>query len=254
MDLVSSSRAVRRTIVRMIHKSKSSHIGSALSMTDILVYLYLQFMRPDDKVIVSKWHGWSALYAVLAEINAIDKDWLIENYCQNGSKFWGHVTYGSVPEVHATGWSLGHGLPIGCGFALANTSRNVFVVTGDGELNEWSNWESAMFAYHHRLSNLVWIIDRNWQQSFGPTEETLKIHDLSGILTSFGWKVQTIDGNNFSQLDAVFQNLSTEYPNVIIANTIKGKGISFMEWKVEFHYRPPTDQELDMALQELSSN
>lgn len=247
------SSSIRHTIVRMIHRSKSSHIGSALSMVDILAYLYSTFLEKDDKIIVSKGHAGSALYATLAEFGFIDKNWLIENYCQNGSKFWGHVTYGSVPEVHATAGSLGHWLPIGCGFALASQDRKVVVITGDWELNEWSNWESAMFAYHHQLANLIWVIDKNGQQSFGSTEDTLKIHSLSWVLKSFGWHVQEIQGNNSSDIEKAFSSLSVTAPNVIIANTTKWKGISFMEGNVDFHYRPPTDQELEQAIQELTS-
>ncbi len=246
------SREVRKTILKMIHRSKSSHVGSALSMVDILVSLYDGIMQKDDKLIVSKWHGGSALYATLAEAWYIDKNWLIENYCQNWSKFWWHVTYGSVPEVHATAWSLGHGLPIGCGFALANKARKVIVVTWDGELNEGSNWESAMFAYHHQLANLIWIIDKNQQQSFGATDDTLKIHNLSGILSSFWWHVQGINGNDTAEVMNAFNSLSITSPNVIIANTIKWKWVSFMEWKVEFHYRSPTDEQLEAALLELN--
>ncbi len=246
------SNAIRKTILRMIHHSKSSHIWSALSMVDILSVLYSWELKKDDKVIVSKGHGWSALYATLAEAGYIDKEWLIENYCQNGSKFGWHVTYGSIPEVHATAWSLWHGLPIWCGFALADNTRRVYVITWDGELNEWSNWESAMFAYHHRLANLVWIIDRNGQQSFGATSEIINIHNLPWILTEFWWYVQQIDGNNVEEVKKAFQTISHDVPNVIIADTIKGKWISFMEWKVEFHYRPPTDEQLELALTELN--
>lgn len=243
---------IRKTVLRMIHRSKSSHIGSALSMVDILAALYAGILQKDDRVIVSKWHGGSALYATLAEAWYIDKEWLIENYCQNGSKFGGHVTYGSIPEVHATAGSLGHGLPIGCWFAFADRKRKVVVITGDGELNEWSNWESVMFAYHHKLSNFVWVIDKNGQQSFGSTEDTLGIHNLPWILSAFGWHVQEIDGNSIDDVQHAFCSLNTNLPNVIIAHTIKWKGISFMEGKVDFHYRPPKDDELEQALSELS--
>lgn len=243
---------IRKTILKMIHRSKSSHIGSALSMVDILAVLYAGVLQKEDKVIVSKWHGGSALYATLAEAGYVDKEWLIENYCQNGSKFWWHVTYGSIPEVHATGGSLGHGLPIGCWLALVKRERKVYIITGDGELNEGSNWESAMFAYHHKLSNLIWIIDKNGQQSFGLTEDTLEIHDLKWILSSFWWYAQEINGNNADEVNHAFQSLSTSQPNVLIANTIKWKGISFMEGNVDFHYRPPTNDELSQALSELS--
>lgn len=147
---------------------------------------------------------------------------------------------------------MGHGLPIGCGFALANRERKVYVITGDGEINEGSNWESIMFASHHHLSNLVLIIDRNGQQSFGKTKTTLDIPKLHEILENFGWYVQEINGHNYEELDRAFSSLSNAQPNVILANTIKGKGVSFMEDRVEFHYRPPTQEQLEAALIELS--
>lgn len=243
---------IRKTILKMIFHSKSSHIGSALSIVDVLAVLYSSYLKEKDRIILSKGHAGSALYATIAEAWYIDKDWLIENYCQNGSKFGGHVTYGSCPQIHATAGSLWHGLPIGCWFAFWNRRRNVFIITGDGELNEGSNWESAMFAYHHHLSNLVWIIDRNGQQSFGPTKETIDIHNLTAILNWFGWHVQEIDGNNRESIQNAFENLSTKFPNVIIADTIKWKGVSFMEGKTEFHYKPPTEKQLEQALSELN--
>ena len=252
MDLQKIAKNIRITILKAITASKTSHIGSAFSMVDILTILYFKFITDDDKIIISKWHAGSGLYATLAEKGYFDKNELIDIYCRNGSKFGGHITYGSNPAVHASAGSLGHGLPIGCGMALAKNRGKVYVITGDGEINEWSNWESVMFASHHHLSSLIWIIDRNGQQSFGKTKTTLDIPELPAILSAFGWNVQEIDGHNFDELDIAFSSLSDTKPNVIIANTIKWKWVSFMEDKVEFHYRPPTSEQLELALRELS--
>ncbi|MDD4530099.1 MAG: transketolase [Candidatus Gracilibacteria bacterium] len=246
------SNNIRQTIIKMITKSKSSHIGGALSTVDILNSIYSKFFKENDKLILSKGHSGSALYATLAEYGKIDKNNLIDTYCQNGSKFGGHITYGSMPGVDASAGSLGHGLSIGCGFALADKNRNVFVITGDGELNEGSIWEAVMFSFHHKLSNLIWIIDRNGQQACGNTDDIMKINNLNDILKSFGWFVQEIDGHDFREINNAFTNLNNELSNVIIANTIKGKGVSFMEDNLTFHYRPPNDEQYQLALNELS--
>ncbi len=236
----------------MITASKTSHIGSAFSMVDILTSLYFQYLKNDDKVIISKGHAGSGLYATLAEKWLLDKNELIDIYCRNGSRFGWHITYGSNSAVHASAGSLWHWLPIGCGFALANKNRKVYIITGDGEVNEGSNWESIMFAPYHQLSNVVWIIDKNSQQSFWKTKDTLHIPELSKILQLFGWHVKDIDWHDFDDLDRAFSSLSTTQPNVIIANTIKWKGVSFMEDRVEFHYRPPTPEQCEQALIELT--
>lgn len=245
------SNNIRQTILKMITNSKSSHIWSALSIVDILNVIYSKFIKENDKLILSKWHAWSSLYATLAEYWYIDKDFLCKNYCQNWSKFWWHVTFWSIKWVDASAWALWHWLPIWCWFALADKNRKVFVITWDWELNEWSNWESVMFAYHKKLSNLVWIIDKNWQQSFWKTEDTIKINDLQNILKSFWWSVQEINGHDFAEIENSFNNLSLEFPNVIIANTIKWKWISFMENKVEFHYKFPNEEQYNLAIKEL---
>jgi transketolase len=253
MVSIKNSKEIRKTILRMIAKSQSSHIWSALSIVDILNVIYWDVFQENDKVILSKWHAWSALYATLAEYWNINKKILINNYCQNWSKFWWHVTYWSMSWVDASAWSLGHWMPIWCWFALANKRRKVFVITWDWELNEWSNRESVMFWYHQRLSNLIRIIDKNNQQSFGDTQETIKIHDLFNILESFWWHVQEVNWHNINELRNAFNNTSTTLPNVIIANTIKGKWVSFMENNVKFHYKPPTSKELDLAINELDT-
>ena len=252
MHLQATAKNIRITILKMITWSKTSHIWSAFSMVDILTTLYFQFLKEEDKVIISKWHAWSWLYATLAEKWLLNKEELIDIYCKNGSRFWWHITFGSNSAVHASAWSLGHGLPIGCWFALANKNRKVYIITGDGEVNEWSNWESVMFANHHHLSNIVWIIDKNNQQSFWKTKDTLDIPELPKILDLFGWHVQNIDGHSFKDLENAFWSLSETRPNVIIANTIKWKWVSFMEDRVEFHYRPPTLEQCENALIELS--
>lgn len=236
----------------MICNSKSSHIGSAFSIVDILNVIYGRFFQIHDKLILSKWHAWSALYATLAEYWKIDSETLCTTYCQNYSKFWWHITYGSMPWVDASWGSLWHGLSLWCWFALANSERKVFIITWDGELNEGSNWEAVMFAYHKKLSNLIWIIDKNGQQSFGKTDDTIKIHNLYSILQSFWWAVQEINGHNFEEIENALKNTDSTLPNVIIANTIKWKWVSFMEDNVEFHYKTPNAEQYNIALSELS--
>lgn len=246
------SNNIRQTIIKMITKSKSSHIWWALSTVDILNSIYSKFFKENDKLILSKWHSWSALYATLAEYWKIDKNNLIDTYCQNWSKFWWHITYWSMPWVDASAWSLGHWLSIGCWFALADKNRNVFVITWDWELNEGSIWEAVMFSFHHKLSNLIWIIDRNGQQACWNTDDIMKINNLNDILKSFWWFVQEIDWHDFREINNAFTNLNNELSNVIIANTIKWKWVSFMEDNLTFHYRPPNDEQYQLALNELS--
>ncbi len=247
------SNSIRKTIIKMITKSKSSHIWSALSAVDILNVIYNKFIKKEEKLILSKWHAWSSLYATLAEYWKIDKEELINTYCQNWSNFWWHITYWSTKWINASAWSLWHWLPIWCWFALSNKKVNTFVITWDWELNEWSNWEAVMFAYHNKLSNLIWIIDNNKQQSFWNSSDTIKIHDLYNILKSFWWFVQDIDWHNLEEIENAINNKSNTLPNVIIANTIKWKWISYMEDNVEFHYKFPNEEQYNLAIKELSN-
>jgi transketolase len=259
------ARDVRSDALRMVHRASASHIGSSLSMCDLLAVLYggalrVDPARPDwperDRFILSKGHGAAAAYAVLAEAGFFPRDWL-DTYCQDGSKLAGHLTRG-VPGVEFSTGSLGHGLPVGCGLALAakrdGAPYRVFVMLSDGELDEGSNWEAILFAPHHRLDNLVAIVDFNKIQSFGSVDEVLRLDPLAEKWRAFGWATLEIDGHDHAQIAEVLSAVPRELgkPTAIIAHTIKGKGVSFMEDKLAWHYKSPNDEQLAQALAELA--
>jgi len=262
------SRRIRMQVLQMTHRAKSSHVGSCFSIVDLLTVLYMKVLRvrpdepdwPDrDRFLLSKGHGAAALYATLAERGFFPREWLTEFYA-DGTQLAGHVTHHGVPGVEVSTGSLGHGLPLGCGMALAakrdGRPVRVFAVMSDGECDEGSNWEAALFAPHHRLDNLTAIIDYNKIQSFGSVEEVLNLHPLAEKWRAFGWAVSEIDGHNYEQIVAALENVPTQAnrPTCIIAHTVKGKGVSFMEGQLLWHYRPPDVSELQAALQELEGH
>lgn len=256
---------IRRHGVEMTHLSGESHIGAILSVADILAVLYADVMkyRPDDPVwedrdrfILSKGHAGAAIYAALAENGFFDVEELKTHY-QNGSRLCGHVSH-HLPGVDYSTGSLGHGLSAGAGMALAakkdNKKHKVYVVLGDGECDEGSVWEAVLFANHFRLNNLIAIVDHNHMQSLDTCENTLELECFADKWAAFGWNVKEIDGNDHEQLREAFGSIdgSVDKPTVIIANTVKGKGISFMENDILWHYRfPHNGWEYDMAVNEL---
>jgi transketolase len=251
----------------MIYRAKSSHVGSAFSIADLLAVLYDGILRVDslrpewperDRFVLSKGHACAALYATLAERGFFPLGWLDDFYL-DGSRLAGHVTHWGVPGLEASTGALGHGLAIACGMALAGKrdarSFRVFALLSDGECDEGSTWEAALFAPHHQLDNLVTIVDYNKIQSLGSVEEVLDLHPLGAKWESFGWAVREIDGHNLSQIASVLQSVpfQTGKPSCIIAHTVKGKGVSFMENKLLWHYRAPNDEEFRLALSELEA-
>ena len=212
-----------------------------------------------DRFILSKGHACSTLYAALAEKGFFDKK-LLSGYCKDGSSLLGHATKSDVPGVEVSTGSLGHGLPIACGMALAakrdGLNNKIFVLIGDGECDEGTTWEAILFARQHRLDNLVLIIDVNGIQSLGSTEEVMSLKPLAGKLKSFNWGVREINGHNISDIIKAFSEVPyvNGKPSCIIANTIKGKGVSFMENRLLWHYRTPSAEELSAALKELESD
>ena len=256
------ARKVRIHAVKMVNKGGSSHIGSVLSIVDILAVLYGRVMNYKnkepkwvnrDRFILSKGHAGAGVYAVLAECGFFNIAELDKHY-QDGSIFSGHVSHKGVPGVELSTGSLGHGLPVASGMALAakidKKSHKIFVVMSDGELDEGSNWEAFMFASHHELNNLTAVIDRNKLQSMKTTEETLSLEPLRDKLIAFGWNVIEVDGHNHDELFSAIDS-DTKKPKVIIANTIKGKGVSFMENEIAWHYRTPSGELFDQAMKEL---
>ncbi|MCK9265614.1 transketolase [bacterium] len=256
---------IRKKILSMHAKSKSSHIGSAFSCVEILVTLYFKILKINpknlednnrDRFILSKGHACSALYATLAKRNFFSEK-ILDTYAINGGQLFGHITKGIVPGIETSAGSLGHGLPIGIGIAISmrydKTKSRVFILMSDGECNEGSIWEGALFAAHHKLENLVAIIDYNKLQAFGTTDEVIGLEPFVEKWESFGWAVKEVDGHNFKQLIETLDKVPFEKdkPSMVIAHTVKGKGVSFMENKLEWHYKSPNQEEVIAALQEL---
>ena len=255
------ARNARISIVKMTHHAKASHVGSALSVVDILSTLYSSYTKLNseeldnrDYLILSKGHSAAALYAVLAEKNFFPKSWLDE-YCSNGAPLGGHVTSANVPGVSLSTGSLGHGLPYGMGIALGlkmeSRVNRVYVVMSDGECDEGTTWESALISNHFALNNLCVIIDRNRIQSLGLTENTIMLEPLKSKWESFGWEVRVVDGHSYLELLSALE--PSNKPLVILADTIKGFGVSFMENSVLWHYKSPNIEELEAAIQEILS-
>jgi len=251
-----TAKEVKKKILKMVYDSQCSHVGSALSCADILTVLYFKILsidlkKPDrDRFILSKGHACTALYAVLAEKGFFPKE-ILDTYCKDGSKLFGHSTINSLPGIEASAGSLGHGLPIGAGMALAG--NRTFVLMGDGECDEGSVWEAALFASHHKLDKLTAIIDYNKIQAFGETNKVLNLEPLKDKWVSFGWSVKEIDGHNLDEIEETLKNVPFEKdkPSLIIAHTIKGKGVSFMENQLAWHYKSPTKEQYEQALKEL---
>ncbi len=245
---------IRRHGVEMTHLSGGSHIGAVLSVADIIAVLYAEILHVDaqnpdwdgrDRFILSKGHAGAALYAALAECGFFSTEELKTHYA-NGSRLSGHVSH-HLPGVDFSTGALGHGLSAAVGMALAarqdGKKHRVFAVIGDGECDEGSVWEAALFANHFRLENLVAVIDHNKMQSLDFCENTLELGDLAAKWRAFGWNTIEVDGHDHAQLKKAFDNIDNDRhrPTVVIAHTVKGKGISFMENDILWHYRFPHD-------------
>jgi transketolase len=256
---------IRRRVLQMIHAAKSSHVGSVFSTVDLLAVLYAKILRLDpsrpddperDRFILSKGHACAGLYVVLAELGFFPESWLDEFYC-NGGRLAGHATHAGVPGVEVSTGSLGHGLAIASGMALLGKRENrgfrVFVMLSDGECDEGSTWEAALFAPFHRLDNLTVIIDYNKIQSLGAVKDVLDLEPMAAKWRAFGWEVREIDGHNHAEIEKELHGVpaQTGHPTCIVAHTIKGKGVSFMENNLLWHYRAPDGEEFRAALAEL---
>ncbi len=263
LNLKEIAKSIRKSIVIMNAKSKASHSGTALSTVDILTVLYFKVMnieanKPNkkdrDKFILSKGHGSSALYAILAEKGFFDKK-LLERFYVDKGVLPGHLDRDAVPGIEVSSGSLGHGLSIGIGMAIANKldkyDSKIYVMCGDGELNEGSMWEAIMFAPQKELDNLTLIVDYNKLQGFGKTDEVIDLEPLRDKFISFNWSVIEIDGHNYKQIEKALYKKSTK-PKAIIAHTVKGKGVSYMEDQFIWHYKSPNEEQLEQALKELS--
>lgn len=258
------AKKIRKSILYMTHYSFSSHVGSCLSIVDILYVLYFRVLDIDpmnpaykdrDKFILSKAHGSAALYATLAERGFIEKDYLNKYFVDDG-KLPGHLDMEKTPAVEISGGSLGHGLSIGVGMAVANKrdkkKGKIYVLIGDGESNEGSVWEAIMLASTLKLDNLTAIVDFNKLQSVGRTNEVINQHNMPERWRAFGWETSEVDGHDIEKLENSFK-ASQIGPKAIIAHTIKGKGVSFMENKLEWHYKSVNDEEYGLAVKEIDN-
>jgi len=261
---VELAERVRRHVVDMTSRGNSSHVASALSCTDIVAVLYSGVLkvrplqprwRERDRFVLSKGHAGAAVYATLAECGFFPVEWLEKHY-SDGSKMSGHVSHKGIPGVEVSTGSLGHGLPIAAGMAYAakldRRSWRTVCVMSDGECDEGSNWEAILFAAHHKLTNLMAIVDYNKIQSLGSVAETLALEPFADKWRAFGWEVAEIDGHNHHDLRAALKPAGQHQPKVVIAHTTKGKGVSFMENSVLWHYRSPQGEEYEAAINELT--
>ena len=261
---VDFARRLRAHTLRMVHRANSSHVGSCFSMADILSVLYTDTLHVDpaqpampgrDRFILSKGHAAAGVYAALA-LRGFIPEADLDSYGADGSAFMAHISH-KVPGVEFSTGSLGHGLPFAVGKAMAakksGAAWRVFAVLGDGEMDEGSVWEALMFSAHHKLDNLVAIIDCNNLQSLTTVEATLNIEPLADKIRAFGGVPVEVDGHDHRALLELFDRIPFEAgkPSIVIARTVKGKGVSYMENKVEWHYRSPDAELLAQALREV---
>jgi len=267
VDMRALAKSIRIHALKMTSAGGSSHVGAVFSMADIVAVLYGGVLRVDpsapqwpdrDRFILSKGHAGAGVYAALAERGFFPVDRLSQHY-RDGSVFSGHVSHKGIPGVELSTGSLGHGLSVGAGMAygakLDSKGHRIFVLLSDGECDEGSNWEAILFAAHHRLDNLVAIVDYNRLQSLAPVSETLELEPFADKWRAFGWAVVEVDGHDHVCLQRALRAVpgSPGRPTAVIAHTIKGKGVSFMENTVLWHYRTAKGDEFERALAELEA-
>lgn len=266
-DLHSRAKIIRKNILEILNRSKSSHVGSCFSIVDLLVVLYGRILNikssntldPNrDIFMLSKGHAAVALYAVLVEFGFAPGK-ILDTYGQDGTVLAGHVTKNCLNGIENTAGSLGHALSMTAGMAWAakissEEKRRFYCLMGDGECNEGAVWETAMFASHHQLNNLIAIVDYNKQQGMGISDNVIDFKNMAERWRAFGWEVAEIDGHSLDEIEKTLMALSDSKktnPKLLLANTTKGKGVSFMEDKVVWHYKSPDQEELDSAIKEI---
>lgn len=243
----------------MTSRSQASHIGSCLSVIDLLAVTFSQKTLDEssgnNEILLSKGHAAAGLYAVLDALGLLI--YPLESYCEDESQLYGHVNHHASSQIPLSTGSLGHGLPFAIGLALSNkklgNNQKTIVIISDGELNEGTTWESALIAPQHELSELILIIDRNGIQSLGFTEETLRLNPIASKWENFGWDVIEIDGHDHAEILSAMCSMNKK-PLCVIANTVKGKGVTFMEDSVKWHYKAPSIVEMNMALSEIDED
>jgi len=234
----------------MYKKANAGHVGCSLSSLEMIVFAKFELMKAEDEFILSKGHAAALLYSVLAEEGVISEE-EIDTFYNNGTYLSAHPPVNKIKGIPFATGSLGHGLSLAAGLGLANKlkqkNKKIVCITSDGELNEGSTWEAAMFIAHHNLKNVIWLIDRNYLQGFGRTEDTIRLEPLDKKLESFGFQVVTADGHDFNSLKSTFALFKNELPLVIICNTIKGKDLDLQN-TVDCHYLPLTDSDFQKLI------
>lgn len=255
------ARRIRGHCLCMTHRGKSGHVGSMLSMAEIVAVLYERILRVDprnpawpdrDRFLLSKGHGGGGVYAALAEKGFIPAEWM-QGYYRDGGKLMGHISH-HVPGVEFSTGSLGHGLPVACGMALAakrtGKTHRVFCLMSDGDCDEGSSWEAMLFARQHQLDNLTVIVDYNKVQALGHVRDVLDLEPFAPKVQAFGWHPREIDGHDVAQIDQALRDVPwvAGKPSWLICHTVKGKGVDWMENTVSCHYGSVTDEQLAKAL------
>jgi len=268
MDVAAFARQIRLKALELCYRARASHIGGAFSVADILAVLYGSVLNVTpgnpadparDRLFYSKGHACTSLYAALALRGYFPEDALLAGFAGNGGYFTSHVNH-KLPGVELSTGSLGHALGVACGAAVAGKRRHaphaVFAILSDGELDEGSNWEAVLFAAHHRLDNLVLIVDYNKIQSFGSVAEVMNLEPLVDKFRAFNWDVREVDGHALDELGIMLGEMRSQRggkPKCVIAHTVKGKGVSFMEGRLAWHYKSPSEDEYRAARAELGA-
>ncbi len=242
--------SIRNRLIKMYKAANAGHVGCSLSCLEIITFIKFQLMKGDDELILSKGHAAALLYSVLAEDGVISEE-EIGSFYKNGTLLSAHPPVNKIKGIPFATGSLGHGLSIAAGLGLANklkrTDKKIYCITSDGELNEGSTWEAALFMSHHNLKNVLWFIDRNFIQGFGRTEDTMKLEPLDKKLESFGFEVVAADGHDFDSLKTSVTQFRNEKPLAVICNTTKGKDLTLQD-TVDCHYLPLTDSDFQKLI------
>lgn len=255
-ELENIAKSIRIDTLKLCHQKKLGHLGSSLSIIEAITALYFGGILEDNHFVLSKGHGCPSLYVLLAKKGLFSFDDLKEEFLKDDSLYGSHPSY-LINGIELSTGSLGHGLPVAAGFALGekkkNSGKKSFVLLSDGECDEGSTWEAVLSSAQLKLDNLVAIVDYNKIQAYGRTKDVMDLEPFADKWRAFAWNVREVDGHNFDELLDAFRDLPKEKnkPQVIIAHTVKGKGVSFMEDTIDWHYMTPSDEDLDKALKEL---
>jgi len=257
-ELLLKALNIKKRFLRMYKSANAGHVGSSLSVAEIITAVRFNWMLDTDEILLSKGHAAAALYSVLVEDGTLtEAD--INTFYKNGTHLAAHPPVNKIKRIPFATGSLGHGLSLAAGLGLAQrlkkSSKRIFCITSDGEINEGSTWEAALFIAHHRLTNVIWLIDRNKLQGYGRTEDIMQLEPLDKKLESFGFNVLKAEGHNFNSIEKAKNEISkTNKPSVIICNTVKGRHWKLYEDKVDCHYLPMKDDQYGEIEKEIESD